>query len=316
MSDKPEKRPPGPDQKLTFKHWVQYIPLVVLSFITNLLPFFLARAIGRLLGWVFYTCFPKKRAVAMTNLTIAFGAGMSEAEKKTMVRRCMMHYGVAAVEMLCMRRINQRNFLKHVELDNVKPFYDGLEDGKGVILCTAHYGNWEIMNLTLGFLSLPLSAMARPIDNPLVDTYVAKLRGLSGNQVIFKHRSMRRVLKALGENRIVGIVNDQDVHDHNGIFVDFMGRPASTTPTPGALAYKTGAPIVTGYAVPLGGGRYRFSFQSLIRADQDGDKDEEIMRISRLLNARLEAQIEADPTWWMWIHKRFKTTPEGVANPY
>ncbi|MDJ0838160.1 MAG: lysophospholipid acyltransferase family protein [Acidobacteriota bacterium] len=317
MSDKAGyKRPPGPDRKLVLKHWIQYIPLRILAFIMRLVPFALARLFGRCVGLLFWSLFKSKRKIATANLDVVFSDRVTDLEKKRLGRGCLSHFGNVMAETLCMPQINQRNFLRFVEWDNVRPFYEGLEGGKGVILCTAHYGNWEIMNLALGYMNLPLSAMARPMDNPLVHDYLEKLRQLSGNRIIYKSRSVRRVLGALAENRIVGVVNDQDVHDHNALFVDFFGRPAATTPMPAAMAYKTGAPIVTGYAVPLGKGRYRLSFQPLIRADQDADKQTEIMRITRLLNERLEQQIEAFPMYWMWIHKRFKTTPEGVANPY
>jgi len=311
-----EKRPPGPDQKLVAKHWVQYIPLLIISFAFNLLPYRVARWAGNGIGLLFWAIFGSKRRIGRVNLDLVFGDSLDSRAKKRMVRRCLSHFGAVMAETLCLPRIHARNFLKYVEWDNVGQFYKGLEAGKGVILCTAHYGNWEIMNHAIGFMKLPLSAMARPIDNPLVDRFIERLRCLSGNRVIYKHRSVRRVLKALGENRIVGFVNDQDVHDHNGLFVDFFGRPASTTPMPAALAIKTGAPIVTGYAIPLGSGRYLLRFQDLIEPDPDADKDAETERITRLLNQRLEEQIRQEPYCWMWIHKRFKTTPEGVADPY
>ncbi len=311
-----EKRPPGPDQKLLPKHWVQYIALRLIALFFRLLPFFLARLIGQGIGILFWALFPSKRHTALVNLELVFGDSMSREEKQRLIRRNLRHFGATVAETLCLPRIHAGNFLKYVEWDNVGQFYEGLKQGRGLILVTAHYGNWEIMNHAIGYMNLPLSAMARPVDNPLVDRYIEKIRGLSGNRVLFKHRSIRRVFKTLEENRIVGIVNDQDVHDHNGIFVDFFNRPASTTPMPAALAYRTGAPIITGYSIPLGRGRYLLRFQNLIHADREADKDAEIARITRELNERLERQIRDGPDWWMWIHKRYKTTPPGLENPY
>jgi len=309
-------RPPGPDQKLTFFHIAVYLSLQMISIAVNLLPRFAARGLGGLLGRLFYRVDKRRHGIALRNLDQAFGGQRGEAEKRAIVRNCMVHLGRATVETLMLRQINERNFLKYVTFDNVGQFYTGLKDKKGVILCSAHYGNWEIMNLALGYMNLPMSVMARPMDNPLVHKLIEKIRTHSGNRVIYKHKSVRKLLSTLAENRIVGIVNDQDVHDRNRIFADFFGRPAATTPVPAALAYKTGAPIVTGYAVTTGKGRYLLKFGNLIHADQQAPKEAEIQRITHELNRRLEAQITWQPDYWMWIHKRFKTGPEGETDFY
>jgi len=310
------KRPPGPDSKLTFVHWLQYLALRFLALVFNLMPFFLARACGRGVGRLFLSLFRRKREIGLLNLDQVFQDNLTESEKHLLLKQCLAHFGNMMAETLCFSQINSSNFLKYVELDNIGQFYKGRELGNGVILCSAHYGNWEIMNLALGYMNLPMSAMARPMDNPLVHGYIERLRRRSGNGVIYKHRSVRKILSNLAENRVVGIVNDQDVHDHNRIFVDFFGRPAATTPLPAAVSYKTGAPIVVGYSIPLGKGRYRLRFHELIHPNKDADKDEEILRISTLLNAHLEQQIRDAPPYWMWIHQRYKTDVDGKRTFY
>lgn len=309
-------RPPGPDPKVTAKHCLQYAAVRLLGLMVSVPPMFVAQALGHGIGLLFYKISKRHRKVALLNLDQAFGDQKSEGEKRLIARNCFLHFGRAALETLRASNLNERNFLKYVELENVGQFYKGLEAGKGVILCSAHYGNWEIMNLALGYLRLPMSAMARPIDNPLVHRYLERIRTRSGNGVIYKHKSVRKLLSTLKENRIVGIVNDQDVHDHNRIVTDFFGFPAATTPIPAALAIKTGAPIVTGYAVPLGRGRYLLRFGDLIHPDPKAEKDVEIARISRLLNQRLESQIMFKPSYWMWLHQRFKTGKDGLTGFY
>lgn len=309
-------RPPGPDQKITLAHIIQYVAARTVGFIVSVLPMFLVQFMGRLLGKVIYKLDKRHRKVALLNMDQAFGASKTEAEKRQLVHLSFQHFGCAVLETLRLHKITRRNFLKKVTLDNVKPFYDGLKEGNGVILCSAHYGNWEVMNLVLGYLNLPMSAMARPLDNPLLHRYLERVRGLSGNSVIYKHKSVRKILSNLKANRIIGIVNDQDVHDRNKIMAEFFGQAAATTPVPAAMAYKTGAPIVTGYAVPIGKGRYRLRFGSLIHANPEADKNEEIARITALLNQRLEQQIAFKPAYWMWMHKRFKTAADGPSGFY
>ena len=309
-------RPPGPDQKLRPLHFFQYGLVLLLGFFVRTLPGFATRWFGRCVGRLFYLLDKRHRYIALRNLDQAFGDRMPESQKKQVVRDCFLHFGNAIMETLRLRLMNDRNFLSWVELENVGQFFEGLQGGKGVILCSAHYGNWEVMNLALGYLNIPLSAIARPLDNPLVHKVLEDLRTRSGNKVVYKHRSVRKLLTNLKENRVVGIVNDQDVHDRNRIMANFFGRPASTTPVPAALAYKTGAPIVTGYAVPIGRGRYKLRFGDLIYPDTGEDKQREIARITSVINRRLEAQIRETPYCWMWMHQRFKTAEDGVSDFY
>lgn len=309
-------RPPGPDQKVKPLHVIEFAAVKLIGWMVFFSPMFLVRWFGRMLGWLFYAVDRRHRKIALLNLDQAFGDSKNEAEKRQLVKQSFQHFGCALVETLRLSKITKRNFLKYVELDNVRPFYEALQGGKGVLLCSAHYGNWEVMNLVLGYLNLPMSAMARPLDNPLLHRLLEKVRCQSGNGVIYKHKSIRKILGQLKANRIVGIVNDQDVHDRNRIILDFFGRPAATTPVPAAMAYKTGAPIVTGYAVPLGKGRYHLRFGSLIYANQEADKDEEILRLTEQLNQRLEQQIIFKPAYWLWMHKRFKTGPDGPTDFY
>lgn len=315
--DEPTRRirPPGPDQKVTLKHYVQYGLVRLFNGLAKLLPLAVLRAFGAMLGNLFHMIDKRHRVIALINVDLVFGTRMNDAEKRAMVKRTFRHFGIAMMETLAAQRINKHNLRDHATWTNLEEFHTGLAAGKGVILCSAHYGNWEIMNLALGFQDLPLSAMARPIDNPLVDRFVEKVRTRSGNRVIFKHKGLKPIISNLKANRIVGIVNDQDIHGPSRIMLPFFGHQAATTPMPATLSYRTGAPIITGYAVPLGKGRYHLKYGKLIWPDQTADKASEIERISRLLNQRLEAQIEAEPYPWLWMHKRYKTGPNGKQRP-
>lgn len=309
-------RPPGPDQKLKPLHFIQYGALLGLYGLVKLLPLSVSRAMGRMIGRLFYLVDARHRYIALRNLDQAFGDGKTEKEKKDIVYRSFLHFGSAIMETLNLRTVTEKNFQDFATCENLEHFHQGLAMGKGVILCSAHYGNWEVMNLALGYLGLPLSAMARPIDNPLVHKFLEEIRTRPGNLVIYKHKSVRKLLSTLSQNRIVGIVNDQDVHDRNRIMAPFFGQSAATTPVPAALSYKTGAPVIPGYAEPLGKGRYLLKFGDLILPDQEADKNQEIMRITEELNRCLENQIQHSPESWMWMHQRFKTGEEGRTTFY
>ena len=318
MTDQPietrPKRTPGPDQIVTWTHRLQYIAFRFFKALVWLSPLWLMRALGSVFGWCYWAFDKRHRQVALINLDLVFGQAKPEDEKQQEVKKAFIHFGQALMETLWFQRLNTKNHMKYVVIEGMNGFYEALEHGKGLLLCSAHYGNWELLANTLGLLKIPLSVMARPIDNPLVHVEVEKLRTQSGNRVIYKHKSARKVIGDLKENRVVGVVNDQDVHDQNRIFCDFFGHQATATPLPATLAYKFGTPLICGFSEPIGKGRYLLRFSPLIWPDPTSPQEQEIQRITLQLNRELEQQIQKSPTYWLWMHKRFKTTPEG-PNP-
>ncbi len=316
MNQMKQKRPPGPDQKLTLAHFLQYGLVWALWANVYLFPLSWSRAMGRMIGRLFMTLDRRHCEIARRNLNQAFGDSKTNQEKEAIVKGCFLHFGEAIMETIFLRTVSEKKLNRMVVYAGVEGFDEALARGKGLILCSAHYGNWEIMNLALGFRGLPMSAMARPLDNPLVHKFLEDIRVRPGNRVIYKHKSVRKIFSNLKENRVVGIVNDQDVHDLNRIMVPFFGRNAATTPVPAAVSIKTGAPIITGYAQPLKDGNYLLTFGQLIWPDQTADKDQETARITLLLNQRLEEQLNRAPEYWMWMHQRFKTGADGVTDFY
>ena len=259
----------------------------------------------------------KHRRIALLNLDATFGDSWTEMQKRAMVRENFRHYCRALLETLRLSRITPQNYGKFMDIEGLEILQAEVDAGKGVLFCTAHYGNWEYMNLALGYLGLPMSVMARPMDNPLVHTFVEDLRSRGGNRIIYKTRALRKIISNLREGRVVGIVNDQNVHDRNKRMALFFNRPATNAPTPAALALKCGVPIVCGYSVPQGNGRYLLKFGPVIRPDfETKDKEAEIDRILLELNLQLERQIRACPHAWFWVHKRFKHNAAGETKFY
>ncbi|MCB1042388.1 MAG: lysophospholipid acyltransferase family protein [Acidobacteria bacterium] len=302
---------------MTLVHRIQLGAILLFEGLVRMLPHSWVRAMGSSLGWFAYALSRKHRRIARINLDLVFGEQLTPRQKTQIIQRTYRHFAHALLETLTLYRLNSNNFERTAKSHNQGVFEQALAKGHGAILCTAHYGNWEIMNAVLGLQKVPMSVMARPIDNPLVHVHLERIRGATGNRIIYKHKSVRKILAALAENRVVGIVNDQNVHDRNRIMIPFFGHMAATTPTPAAIAYKTGAPIITGYSVPNGDGTYELRYHpELIEANPNADKLEEIDRISRLLNERLEAQIRDVPHPWFWVHKRFKTGETGPSGIY
>jgi KDO2-lipid IV(A) lauroyltransferase len=159
-----------------------------------------------------------------------------------------------------------------------------------------------------GFLDLPLALVARPLDNPWLEQLLARLRGLSGNRVIHKRRAVREILRVLREAQGIAIVLDQDAR-RDGIFVPFLGRPASTTPTLALVALRTGACVVPTYSLPHEDGSYTVVYEPEVEVGSTGDLEADVRRLTAECTAHIERWVRERPELWLWMHRRWKTRP-------
>ena len=143
-----------------------------------------------------------------------------------------------------MDRSNIDEWLRVEGLEHVEA---ALARGRGVIFATGHLGNWELSAFAFALLNRPIHIVVRPFDNPRINTFVERTRGLSGNRLIGKRDYARGILKALSKNEMVGVLADQ--HDQDGIPIQFFGRAAMTSTGVARFAAKTGASVVPGFAL-------------------------------------------------------------------
>ena len=191
-------------------------------------------------------------------------------------------------------------------------FREGRSRGRGVMLLTAHLGNWELGALAHGAVEGPVHVVVRPLDNALVDRLVARLRCAHGNSVISKRHSARQVLKVLKENGTVGILADQNTVREEAVFVDFFGVPAASTKGFAQLAMRSGAAVVPAVAWwKIASGRHVVEYGPPIDLIRTGDASRDIeVNTQRFQNA-LEERVRSNPGQWLWIHRRWKTRPTG-----
>ena len=196
--------------------------------------------------------------------------------------------------------------------------YEGLENykrakakGKGVLIATAHFGNWEFSAFSHALMTESMGVMVRPLDNSIIDDFVERMRSLSGNKLIYKKDGARSVLKALKANEAVGILIDQNTSLSEGVFVNFFGRPACANSGFVKLAHHSGAPVIPGYALwNKTTRRYDLHFHEEIPMTGDVATD------TQNLHSFWESVIRKNPDQWMWIHRRWKTQRPGEPPIY
>ncbi len=207
--------------------------------------------------------------------------------------------------------IKQRTVHKWIRREGFENFMSAKERGKGVLIATAHLGNWELSAFAHAFMFAPMNIVVRPLDNRRIDELVEHRRALSGNKIIRKTEAAREILRALHAGEAVGILIDQNTTLDQGVFIDFFGKKACAGTAFVKLAHHTGAAVVPGFALwHESEKRYVLRFFSEI--EMTGD----VLADTQRVHSQLESVIREYPDQWLWIHRRWKTRPPGEASLY
>lgn len=294
---------------MKLRHYIEYFLVVLLRFFLFIIPRRAAVWCGRRLGDVFFSLDRRHRKEVLANLELAFGRDKSRKEKLRIARSSYRHFGGVFFDFLRMPLLSRRKIEKIAEIEGWENLEAAYAEGKGVLILTAHYGFWELMGVAQGLRGRPLNVVARRLDNPLLDRILNRYRARSGNKVLYKQNAVKSSFKALNRQEAVAVLIDQNISPKQGIFVDFFGVPASTTPILSAIALKTGAPIIPAFSVPLPRGRWKFIYDPPLEISTNGNRSEAIHRITQQCTDVIESYIRKQPEIWLWMHRRWKTQP-------
>src|SRR5262245_53157842 len=190
----------------------------------------------------------RQRRVGLQNLRMALPE-LNERERHRILRRSFSNLGRLLVEFSHFPELNENNISRYVIYEGLENFAAGLRGGKGVIFLTGHFGAWELSSFSHSIYGHPMKFVVRKIDNSRVDALISRYRQLGGNEPIRRRNASRAILEALRNNQTVGILIDQNTTRDEGIFVDFLGIPAATTPSVATLAMRTGAAVIPGFLI-------------------------------------------------------------------
>jgi KDO2-lipid IV(A) lauroyltransferase len=277
--------------------------------IALLLPRSGALSFGRLVGWLIFKLDKKHRLVCLNNLDIAFGDTLERRRKEEIVKNTFRNFGAFLFELLRLPRMSREKLGKIAEIKGLARLKKAYGKNKGVLLFTAHLGNWELMGIHQGTLGFPLNVVARPLDNHVLNRMLDRRRTLYGNRVIKKRNALPDILRALRKGEGVAILIDQNVQRKEGVFVDFFGKKACTTPALAAIALRTGAAIIPAFAVPTADGKYLFIYEKELIYRKSGDHQRDILEITARATRVIEDYVRRYPDCWLWMHRRWKTRP-------
>ncbi len=253
------------------------------------------------LGW--------RRRVVEDQLARAF-PDRDEAWVRDTARACFRHVGREALTLPTLLRRGLPEVRRRLEvIDGVDEFDRAIKAGKGVVIVTGHFGNWELAGSTIAALGYTVDAVMQRLKNRYLNRLLEDTRRRLGMGLIDRVDAWDRLTGSLEAGRVVAFVADQDARRH-GIFVPFMGRPASTHRAPALLALRAGVPFFVGGARRVGPGRYH-GWVVPLEAGGNANVKERVYELTRQWVAELEARVRLSPEQYFWHHKRWKTAPPG-----
>jgi KDO2-lipid IV(A) lauroyltransferase len=262
--------------------------------------------IGDALGNLYSMVGGRRRKIIDFNLALAFPE-KTDGERRQLAGAVARHFGRSALDAIRIQRLRPEELLAAVDIEGWEHVERAAALGRGVFFLTAHMGSWEVAALVTGLkLEAGLSLINRPLDNPLLEVELDRLRKLYGNHVFGKHNIAREMLRQLKTGGGVGILIDQRVREDQGIEVPFFGHPAWTHPILARVARKTGAPVVPTFALRDAPGRYTLRYEAPLLAENLTESERDDVPLTTRYMAVLEAAIRDRPEQWLWYHDRWK----------
>ena len=281
-------------------------------FCVKTLPLGLCFAVARWVAWLVYKT-SKRSRIAYKNLRMVFAGKKSSAELKRLGLASFQNLAMSGVEMLRIPDMTPQDIETRFTIEGREHFEPYIREGKGVIFLSGHFGNWELLNIFGAMSGYPIVALARVQKHPRSDAYLNSLRVSKGSQIIYKGIPVREILRALKNGKIVGILSDQD-GGRGGCFVNFFNRLSSTPPGVAAFALRADCPIFPTFIVREKKTFHRIIVEKPIFPPKDvaSAGEAETVMIQEFA-AALERQVRLRPEQWLWMHRRWKSSPDRVV---
>ncbi len=280
------------------RYLFEYLLLAGLALILAWLPRRGAYAVGRGLGRLYFRFSPFRRRVAETNLKLAkldTSAALGAFE----------NVGLTMAEFARFRRLRKSFFETEIEGTDLAYVKKALEAGKGAILVSGHFGNWELAGAFIRQAGYPLDVVVKEQRNPYVDRWIDKNRMRQEVGIIKTGVAIRAVVRSLSEGRLVAFVSDQYVGE-DGITVDFLGLPTMVSKGPAAFAVRLGVPIVAGFLVRTAPWKFKFVAFPALWPNGSVEREEEIFRLTQAYTSHLEQIVRGHPDHYLWMHRKWK----------
>jgi Kdo2-lipid IVA lauroyltransferase/acyltransferase len=296
--------------------WAEFAAIAPLWASLRALPLDQAVGAGAAIGLLLSKIDFHNRAIARRNLAIAY-PGLMPDDRVRIERRMYQNLGRMAAEWVHFFDLDRSNIERYVTYDGRENIDEGFERsrGNGLLVLTGHLGNFELLSFAHAVYGNRVAIVQRPNRNPVLDNAVAARRHRFGNATVARKGAAREILRLLRENWMVAVPLDLDTR--HGVFVDFFGLPAATNPALARIAMMSGAPVMPGFMVRQDNtARSRITLFPAIDVPKGGDRRETVQEYTQRFTGIIEAMVRRYPDQWNWIHRRWKTRPNGEPRFY
>ena len=299
------------EKEASFKQRIEYLIFILYITGIRLSPIWIMPLHMKWLNLLFKYLSPRHGKIVSGNLKAAFPE-KSDSEIENLKKEIYRHFSTIFTQIIFLY-IKKRpdKILPEILIRNQKILEDILERGQGVILFSAHFGNWELVPFIIRqALGRKTHNIARKMDNPLIEKKVTAFRKYMGSRIIYKKGSIKTILKELSKNQIIGMIIDQNTLPEEGVFVDFFSRKVSAIPSVAQLYLKKRVPVLPVFI------HYRpkkiiLEIMKEIDYPPSGHFKQDVVAITQLCNRIIEDKIREFPEQWFWFHQRWKTQPGG-----
>ncbi len=298
------------------RHRLEYFVILFAARFVQLFPSSLSRRLFSNIGLLYYFLSRRFREVALTNLKRVYPDRADEEKRKNIAKGSFRNLGRLLFDILRLEKLAVEDLESQAEIIGWEHLKKGYDRGKGVLLFSAHFGNWELVALLQGFRGYRLHMITRPLDNPYLERYLDRIRTRFGNKVVHKTGAIRKCRKAIRDGEGIAIVIDQSVPPDQAVMVDFLGHPAWTTQTLAKLALRFGCAVVPVFSLPTASGRYRIVYEPEVALPSSGDTEKDIRDLTQDCTRVIERYIKEHPEYWFWMHRRWRVEArEGLLEP-
>lgn len=267
------------------------------------------RRLGRGLALAAIPLTGRHRKRELEHLKIAF-PDLGPSKRKRLRWQSEMHFGQVLGEIAWLCHASEQQVLDLCDIVGEHHLFDALEQGRGVVLITAHAGNWEILNARLCLAGIPMTIAVRDVFDPRIDSIATAIRSRFGTEVVHRGRDAGKFLfRALANNRVDGLLIDQDIRSIPGVFVPFFGRTAFTPSGAASLALKAGCPVIPAFGHRRPDGRHLVEVLPALPIPTTGSPEDRVTELTATATAAIEQHIRKHPAQWVWMHRRWRTRP-------
>ena len=289
------------------KHKIEYYLFIFAGNLLSIFGFSSIRYSSQILAFIFFRILRIRRKVVITNLSKAF----PELNPQAIKQLAQKNYRSAAISFL--EIFNFKNFVKEeihslILPEGIEVVKSKLDEGKGLILLTAHIGNWELGAIAAGvYLNESIKVLIKKQKNPYVKNWLKDTRERFGNkQISVGIKSARELITVIRNNEMVGIVGDQRGPRTEGLRVEFFGQQTSTFIGTASIAIKTKCPVVVIFCIRQPNFKYKFVIEELNYKTELSNKEELIKSFNQMYMKKLESIIRKYPDQWLWMHDIWK----------